>query len=163
MSATRLPPPQLAGCSAWMRTTSARRLQNTSRTAAGSSFTKNGFTIYEDCYNASPDSMQAALRVLGAQHGRRFAVLGSMLELGEHAAEGHRQAGFAAAKNADALYLFGGNAADMAAGAREGGMAEEQIRMFDTHEAMADALKAAAQPGDALPSRAAAACAWRMY
>lgn len=29
-------------------------------------------------------------------------------------------------------------------------MAEEQIRMFDTHEAMADALKAAAQPGDAL-------------
>ena len=113
-------------------------------------YEKNGFTIYEDCYNASPDSMQAALRVLGAQHGRRFAVLGSMLELGEHAAEGHRQAGFAAAKNADALYLFGGNAADMAAGAREGGMAEEQIRMFDTHEAMADALKAAAQPGDAL-------------
>ena len=113
-------------------------------------YEKNGFTIYEDCYNASPDSMQAALRVLGAQHGRRFAVLGSMLELGEHAAEGHRQAGFAAAKNADALYLFGGNAADMAAGAREGGMAEEQIRMFDTHGAMADALKAAAQPGDAL-------------
>lgn len=51
-------------------------------------YEKNGFTIYEDCYNASPDSMQAALRVLGAQHGRRFAVLGSMLELGEHAAEG---------------------------------------------------------------------------
>ena len=45
-------------------------------------YEKNGFTIYEDCYNASPDSMQAALRVLGAQHGRRFAVLGCYARTG---------------------------------------------------------------------------------
>lgn len=113
-------------------------------------YEKNGFTIYEDCYNASPDSMKAALRVLGEQSGHKLAALGSMLELGDHAAEGHRETGLAAAQYADAVYLFGGNAADMAAGAREGGMAEEKIKIFDTHEALADALKADAQPGDAL-------------
>ncbi|MGM9612453.1 MAG: UDP-N-acetylmuramoyl-tripeptide--D-alanyl-D-alanine ligase [Butyricicoccus sp.] len=113
-------------------------------------YEKNGFTIYEDCYNASPDSMKAALRVLGDQKGRRFAVLGSMLELGDHAAEGHRETGLAAAQYADAAYLYGGNAADMAEGAREGGMAEENIKIFETHEALAEALRAEAQPGDAL-------------
>ncbi|MBS5703111.1 MAG: UDP-N-acetylmuramoyl-tripeptide--D-alanyl-D-alanine ligase [Butyricicoccus pullicaecorum] len=113
-------------------------------------YEKNGFTIYEDCYNASPDSMKAALKVLGSQKGRRLAALGSMLELGEHAVEGHREAGLAAAEYADAVYLYGGNAADIAAGAREGGMAAENIQIFDTHEALAAALKADARPGDAL-------------
>ena len=100
--------------------------------------------------NASPDSMKAALKVLGTQKGRRFAVLGSMLELGSHAAEGHRQTGLSAAAHADAVYLYGQNAADMAAGAREGGMDESNIHIFDSHEALAAALRAQAQPGDAL-------------
>lgn len=113
-------------------------------------YEKNGFTIYEDCYNASPDSMKAALRVLGEQKGRKLAALGSMLELGDHAAAGHRETGLAAAKYADAVYLYGGNAADMAEGARAGGMAEENIKIFETHEALADALRADAQPGDAV-------------
>ena len=113
-------------------------------------YAKNGFTIYEDCYNASPDSMKAALKVLGTQTGRRFAVLGSMLELGGYAAEGHREAGRDAAQNADAAYLYGAHAADMAEGAREGGMKEENIQIFDSHEALAAALRAAAQEGDAL-------------
>ena len=113
-------------------------------------YEKNGFTIYEDCYNASPDSMQAALQVLGGQKGRRFAVLGSMLELGDYTAEGHRQAGRAAAQNADAAYLYGESAAYLAEGARDGGMKEENIKIFDSHAALAAALRQDAQPGDAL-------------
>ena len=94
--------------------------------------------------------MQAALQVLGGQKGRRFAVLGSMLELGDYTAEGHRQAGRAAAQNADAAYLYGESAAYLAEGARDGGMKEENIKIFDSHAALAAALRQDAQPGDAL-------------
>ena len=113
-------------------------------------YQKNGFTIYEDCYNASPDSMKAALKVLGGQQGTRFAVLGSMLELGNYTAEGHREAGREAAQYADQAYLYGESAAYLAEGAREGGMPEQNIHIFDSHAALADALRVTAQPGDAL-------------
>ena len=43
----------------------------------------NGYTLIEDAYNASPDSMKAALRVLSGMKGRKIAVLADMLELGE--------------------------------------------------------------------------------
>lgn len=109
-----------------------------------------GFRIYEDCYNASPDSMEAALAVLGTQQGRRFAVLGSMLELGGYAAEGHRRAGRAAAGAADQLYLYGFGAADMRQGALEAGMAESAVRVFETHEELAQALRQTAEKGDTL-------------
>lgn len=114
-------------------------------------YCKNGFTICEDCYNASPDSMEAALAVLGAQQGgRRLAVLGSMLELGGYAEEGHRRAGRAAAQNADTLYLYGPGADFMAAGAAQAGMPAGAVRIFDDHQALAAALRADAHKGDAL-------------
>lgn len=58
-------------------------------------YEQNGFRIYADCYNASPDAMEATLGVLGTMGdtGRRIAVLGSMLELGDYTKEGHRRAG----------------------------------------------------------------------
>ena len=58
-------------------------------------YEQNGFRIYADCYNASPDAMEATLGVLGTMGdtGRRIAVLGSMLELGDYTEEGHRRAG----------------------------------------------------------------------
>lgn len=113
-------------------------------------YEKSGFMIYEDCYNASPDAMTAALRVLGDLGGRRFAVLGSMLELGDYAAEGHQLTGRAAAQYADVLYAYGEHAAAMAAGAAESGMNTENIRIFDSHEALVQALHEHVQPGDAL-------------
>ena len=53
-------------------------------------YEQNGFRIYADCYNASPDAMEATLGVLGTMGdtGRRIAVLGSMLELGDYTEEG---------------------------------------------------------------------------
>ena len=114
-------------------------------------YEKNGFTIYQDCYNASPDSMEAALRVLGEMAGkRRFAVLGCMGELGDYAPDGHRRAGRAAAQYADYLFAYGPDTAYLKEGAVEAGMDAARIACFDTHEALAEALRAAAQPGDAL-------------
>lgn len=55
-------------------------------------YQKNGLTVIEDCYNASPESMKAALGVMNSVYsanaenmGRRIAVLGNMLELGDGA------------------------------------------------------------------------------
>ena len=80
--------------------------------------------------------------------GRRFAVLGSMLELGDYAEEGHRRAGRAAAQYADALYAYGPDAAAMVAGAREKGM--EHAYAFDDQTALVAALREDAKKGDAL-------------
>lgn len=113
-------------------------------------YEQNGYCIFADCYNASPDAMEAALKVLGgmAEGGRRFAVLGSMLELGGYAEEGHRRAGRAAAENADALYAYGPDAGAMVAGAKERGMAAAYA--FDDQAALVAALRRDAEKGDAL-------------
>ena len=53
-----------------------------------------GVTFIEDCYNASPDSMRAALSVLKElPNSRKIALLGDMLELGTASEEGHRNTG----------------------------------------------------------------------
>lgn len=115
-------------------------------------YEKNGFTIFADCYNASPDAVEAALQALSEIRvkGRRIAVLGGMLELGSYQEEGHRRAGRAAAKYADGLYLYGAGSDFTRTGALEAGMKNENIHSFETHEALAEALRADAQPGDAL-------------
>ncbi|MBE6850559.1 MAG: UDP-N-acetylmuramoyl-tripeptide--D-alanyl-D-alanine ligase [Ruminococcus sp.] len=81
---------------------------------------KNGQTVIADCYNASPDSMRAGLGVLGNYQceGRKIAVLGDMLELGEHSQMLHAKVG-EMAKNAgiDMLFCYGTAAKDIAANA----------------------------------------------
>ena len=63
-------------------------------------YERDGFTIISDCYNAGPESMAAALKVLGRQKGRKIAVLGDMLEQGAHEEDLHRQVGAYAADSA---------------------------------------------------------------
>ena len=52
---------------------------------------QGGLTVLDETYNASPEAMFAALDLLASQSGRRFAVLGTMLELGGSSLELHRQ------------------------------------------------------------------------
>ncbi len=106
------------------------------------------YTIISDCYNAGPESMAAALKVLGKRSGRRIAVLGDMLELGDVKLAEHYKIGRIAAENADVVFAYGPNAYRVAGGAITGGMSPNFARTFETHEEMATALKRLAKPGD---------------
>ncbi|MDE6595903.1 MAG: UDP-N-acetylmuramoyl-tripeptide--D-alanyl-D-alanine ligase, partial [Oscillospiraceae bacterium] len=84
-------------------------------------------TIIVDCYNASPTSMEAAIDVLCEMKpkdgGRRVAVLGDMLELGEQSAELHRKVGeYVVLKKVDLLVCYGNNAKYIAQRADELGL-----------------------------------------
>jgi UDP-N-acetylmuramoyl-tripeptide--D-alanyl-D-alanine ligase len=69
----------------------------------------NGVTVVDDCYNANPASMTAALETLStlASRGRAIAVLGDMLELGADEAKAHAQLGVTASDQAQVLLFFG--------------------------------------------------------
>lgn len=65
-------------------------------------------TIIQDCYNASPESVRAAVALLGEARGRRVTVLGSMKELGTFAEEAHRAvARDVLESGVDRLFLYG--------------------------------------------------------
>ena len=107
-----------------------------------------GITVVEDCYNASPDSMRAALETLAGHPctGRRIAVLGGMLELGAISERAHREIGaFAAEKGIDLLLAYGGNACYYRQGASEGGIPAE---LFDDKEELLARLREEIRPGD---------------
>ena len=113
-------------------------------------YEKDGFTIISDCYNAGPESMAAALKVLGRQKGRKIAVLGDMLELGSCTQAEHYKVGRIAAEQADLLMAFGPNSPRMEKGALTGGMVDGKARSFTDQRALVLALKRLARPGDVL-------------
>ncbi|MBQ7523115.1 MAG: UDP-N-acetylmuramoyl-tripeptide--D-alanyl-D-alanine ligase [Oscillospiraceae bacterium] len=115
-------------------------------------FEENGFTIIEDCYNAGPESMAAALQVLGdrKQSGKRIAVLGDMLELGARSSAEHFRIGRLAARLADTVYAYGAYSDRVVGGAITGGMDQKNCADFTTHEDLVKKLAAVAQKGDVL-------------
>ena len=113
-------------------------------------FQKNGFTIIKDCYNAGPESMAAALNVLGSRSGRRVAVLGDMLELGMCTTAEHYRIGRIAAEKADLVLAYGPNSARVVSGAFTGGMPDARARGFVDRDALIAALKQFAKPGDVI-------------
>jgi UDP-N-acetylmuramoyl-tripeptide--D-alanyl-D-alanine ligase len=100
--------------------------------------------VVNDCYNANPMSMRAALDDLAASaSGRRVAVLGDMLELGPQAPRFHAEIGARArAAGVDVLVAVGPLAAHMA-----DGYGEEVVALPDA-AAAAEAVPALLQPGD---------------
>ena len=113
-------------------------------------YKKNGFNIIQDCYNAGPESMNAALTVLGNRTGRRVAVLGDMLELGVCSDAEHYKIGRVAAKNADILLSYGPSSERMLYGAITGGMAQTNARAFTDKEKLTQVLLQMAKPGDTI-------------
>jgi UDP-N-acetylmuramoyl-tripeptide--D-alanyl-D-alanine ligase len=65
------------------------------------------FTLIDDTYNASPESMRAAINTLLTFQGEKIAVLGSMGELGELSEKFHQQIGQFAKQSLDKVYTFG--------------------------------------------------------
>ena len=113
-------------------------------------FRQDGYTIIKDCYNAGPESMAAALAVLGNRSGRRIAVLGDMLELGDCAPAEHYRIGRIAAEKADMVFAYGPNGKRVLNGTVTSGMPENKARAFEDRDAIVEALKRAAKPGDVL-------------
>ena len=108
------------------------------------------YTIISDCYNAGPESMAAALAVLGKKQGRRIAVLGDMLELGDCAWAEHYRVGRIAKENAELVLAYGPHGPKVVGGAITGGINPANVRSFETHADMAEYLKRIARPGDVL-------------
>ncbi|MBQ8897794.1 MAG: UDP-N-acetylmuramoyl-tripeptide--D-alanyl-D-alanine ligase [Clostridia bacterium] len=103
--------------------------------------------VIMDCYNANPDSMNAALKVLSAKSGRRIALLGDMLELGSYSETAHTELGKTAAQSADILVAVGRFASCVAAGAKRAGMAGERVFTPERSNAP-DLLYGILRPGD---------------
>lgn len=104
---------------------------------------RKGATVIDDSYNASPGSMEAALEVLrlAPQGALRVAVLGDMLELGDHAERAHAEVGSLAGKTADFLIAIGEQARTTVDSARRAGLAEDRAIVVDTPEQALDALE----------------------
>ena len=126
---------------------------------------ENGVTLIEDCYNASPESMRAAIDVLHsltqAHGGRAIAILGDMRELGEHAPELHRAVGrYLAQQDVSVLFTFGEDAVMIAVGAMESGLPEDSIYVFrctDDTAQIGNTLRRVVQAGDTVLLKASRA------
>ena len=117
-----------------------------------------GITVIDDCYNASPESMRAAIDVLTAQAaktgGAPAALLGDMLELGDYSRLLHDQLGqYAAAAKVSKLFCYG-KMSDVVAEAaiKKGIRAENVFVCLDTRDpqTMADMILNSVSEGDVL-------------
>lgn len=111
----------------------------------------DGIKVIADCYNASPDSMQAALQVISSVEctGKRIAVLGDMLELGTLSGEFHKKVGkMAAESKIDLLLCYGAEALHICEGAKEAGFS--QVFHFQDKESMVSYIDGILQKGDAV-------------
>ena len=109
-----------------------------------------GMTVIKDCYNAGPESMEAALKVLGTKPKRRVAVLGDMLELGACSPAEHYRVGRMAALTSDLVFAFGPNAARVVSGCLTGGMDTLHALAYTDKEKLIADLKLTCKPGDTL-------------
>ena len=111
-----------------------------------------GVILIYDAYNANAAGMAAALDAFAAETAqRRIAVLASMAELGEGAADLHRRVGaHAAATKVDIMLVGGEFAGELALGARNAGLPSERIVPFLTNEQAASWVRTHARAGDAV-------------
>jgi UDP-N-acetylmuramoyl-tripeptide--D-alanyl-D-alanine ligase len=102
---------------------------------------ENGALLLDDTYNASPESMLAALNLLDEIDGRKVAVLGDMLELGPYERGGHEMVGLRAAQVAEMVVTLGPRAHIIADAARRAGMKKTAIIEFEDITPLLEWLK----------------------
>lgn len=113
---------------------------------------KDGVYVINDAYNASPDSMRAALQTLatlGRQGHRTIAVLGQMAELGQYSVDEHDQLGRLVVRyNIDQLYVVGEEAKLIHMGAMQEGSWDGESVFCETISAAFEAIHDKLSPGD---------------
>ncbi len=107
-----------------------------------------GCTLLDDTYNASPQSCRVALDFLASLSGRKIAVLGDMLELGDYERGGHERVGRYAVGRADYLIAVGARARAIASAALEAGLPSERCKRADDNGQAITLLREILRPGD---------------
>ena len=106
--------------------------------------TTNGITIIDDCYNANPVSMKAAIDVLEYGLGRKVAILGDMFELGEDEVKLHKEVGeYADGKTIDMIVCVGTLAKNIGTHAKS-----KQVFIFDTKAELLREVSGLIEKGD---------------
>jgi UDP-N-acetylmuramoyl-tripeptide--D-alanyl-D-alanine ligase len=110
-----------------------------------------GVVLLDDCYNSSPEALEAAVVALALAPGqRRVAVLGDMLELGPTGPMLHHAAGHSLAGRVDVVVSVGPLAREILEGARRAGIPAASLHHFATAAEAAAAVDALVRPGDAV-------------
>jgi UDP-N-acetylmuramoyl-tripeptide--D-alanyl-D-alanine ligase len=109
-----------------------------------------GATIYDDTYNSNPFALGRALALMEQAEvtGRRIAVIGDMLELGEKELDYHRDAGRAIPKSIDVVIGVGKRSRALLEGAAEAGFRNGNCYHFDDASGAAEFLKTFIRSGD---------------
>ena len=109
----------------------------------------DNFIILDDCYNASPKSMEASIDLLMTMPGRKVAILGDMLELGEHSNKLHFRVGKYAGKAGVNVIMCVGTASEkMYMASRMS--TDNQVELFQNKDECIDALPGLLKPGDSI-------------
>ena len=108
----------------------------------------NGSTLLDDSYNASPQSTLAALNLLDELDGRKIAVLGDMLELGNYEEEGHRKVGLRVIDSVDVLITVGRLGRIIAKEAQRWGFPPSSVYVLDDNAQTIELLQEIIVPGD---------------
>ncbi len=115
------------------------------------------YTVIDDCYNANPVSMKAAIDLLTTAIGRKVAVLGDMFELGEKECALHKEIGFyAAEKGIDIIvctgalskYMYEGAVQSPSENLKAATINEKEVYYFAAREEMLQGLPDILKPGD---------------
>lgn len=109
-----------------------------------------GATLYDDTYNSNPYALARTLELMtqADASGRRIAVIGDMLELGEAEMQFHRESGAAIPRAIDVVVGVGKRTTALLDGAREAGFTSDQLHHFDNAEAAGEFLKTFVREGD---------------
>lgn len=110
---------------------------------------KENRTLIDDCYNANPVSMRAAIDLLMMAVGRKVAVLGDMFELGENSDAMHEGVGdYAARAGVDVIVCVGENSKHMNKGALTAKKDGQEVYYFATREELLENLESLLQEED---------------